>query len=144
MIVELFPVVPKRKNSGQSLVEVLVAMTVILMVIVGIIVATVYATRNSDFSKNQALATKLAQEKMEQVRSDRDQDPDAFFILSSSETEPPIIGIFTRQTTYSPATCPGDDCGKKTEVKVTVSWTDQTGTHQANQSSIFTKWQEQE
>ena len=141
MIVELFPVVPKRKNSGQSLVEVLVAMTVILMVIVGIIVATVYATRNSTFSKNQALATKLAQEKMEQVRSERDQDPDAFFILSSSETEP-IIGIFTRQTTYSPATCPGDDCEKKTEVKVTVSWTDQTGVHQANLNSVFTKWKE--
>ena len=124
----------KKTNFGQSLIEVLASISVILLVIVGIVLATVFAIKGSAFSKNQALATKYAQEGMEKVRSDRDQDPETFFAKSGEDPVEPIE-IFSRKITYNQV-----EAGKKTEVTVTVSWQDRSGKHEAKQTSTFTRW----
>lgn len=62
------------KEKGQTLVEVLVALTVGIVVIGALAIATIVSLRNSQFSQNQLLATKLAQEGLDLVRTLRDRD----------------------------------------------------------------------
>lgn len=61
-------------DSGQSLVEVIVAATVGIIVVVALTFATIFSLRNANFAKNSAQATKLAQEGLEKVRIGRDRD----------------------------------------------------------------------
>lgn len=63
----------KLKNSGQTLIEMIVVITIGILVIGALVFATIASLRNSQFAKNQAQATKLAQEGMEKVRSARDR-----------------------------------------------------------------------
>lgn len=66
----------RLNNQGQTLVEVIVVITVGILVTVALVFATISSLRNSEFAKNQAQATKLAQEGIEKVRSTRDRgDP---------------------------------------------------------------------
>lgn len=60
--------------KGQSLVEVVVASAVGILVVSALVFAAIFSLRNANFAKNQAQATKLAQEGMEKVRSNRDRD----------------------------------------------------------------------
>ncbi len=66
-----------RLNSdGQTLLEVIIVATVAILIIGAFAFATISSLRNADFAKNQAQATKLAQEGIEKVRSIRDRgDP---------------------------------------------------------------------
>jgi hypothetical protein len=62
------------KESGQTLVEVIVASTVGILVVVALTFATLFSLRNANFSKNSTQATKLAQEGLERVRMGRDRN----------------------------------------------------------------------
>ena len=53
------------RNSGQTLVEVVLAVAVASLILVGLTRATTEALRNAQFAKNQSLATQYAQEAME-------------------------------------------------------------------------------
>lgn len=125
---------PFKKNQGQSLVEVIAATGIVLLIITGIITATNRSVKNSDFSKSQALATKYAQEGIENARSLRDQDPTAFWSKTGTENETINNGnfSFTRKITYSKIT---DD---KMRVTAVVQWQDASGNHQTNQELILT------
>jgi Tfp pilus assembly protein PilV len=57
------------KNKGQSLLEVTVLVGLVLIVISGLVIVTVNGLKNSQYSQNQAQATKLAQEGMDQVKN---------------------------------------------------------------------------
>lgn len=57
--------------KGQTLLELVVVIAVIVIVIGALVFATIASLRNAQFSKNQAQATKLAQEGLELVRSGR-------------------------------------------------------------------------
>lgn len=59
----------KLTSRGQSLLELVVGLSLIAAVITALAITTTYSLRNTQFSKNQALATKLAQENMEKVRT---------------------------------------------------------------------------
>lgn len=59
----------KTFAQGQSLMELVVGMGLIAAVITALAITTTYSSRNTQFSKNQALATKLAREYMEKVRT---------------------------------------------------------------------------
>ncbi len=61
-------------NKGQSLLEFVVSIGLVIVVITGLTITTVNGLRNSQFSKNQTQATKLAQEGLEQTRAIRDRD----------------------------------------------------------------------
>ncbi len=69
-----------ESEKGQSLVEVIVAVTVGILVVTALTFATIFSLRNANFSKNAVLATKLAQEGLEKVRTLRDRDGDVRYI----------------------------------------------------------------
>lgn len=66
----------KNTEAGQSLLELVVVVALSILVISALVVATILSIRNSNFSKNQTQATKLAQEGLERLRTIRDQDKD--------------------------------------------------------------------
>lgn len=61
-------------QSGQSLLEVIIALGIAVAIIISFTSATINAVRNAQFAKNQNQATKLAQETIEIIRTIRDQD----------------------------------------------------------------------
>lgn len=58
-----------KNQRGQNILELVVGLGLIAVVAVAISVMTVNSLRNSQFSKNQNQATKLAQELIEKVRT---------------------------------------------------------------------------
>ena len=63
-----------RSEKGQSLMEVVVALTVGILVVTALTFATLFSFINASFSKASVQATKLAQEGLERVRSSRDKN----------------------------------------------------------------------
>lgn len=59
----------KLTFKGQSLLELVVGISLIAAVLTALVVTTTYSLRNTQFSKNQSLATKFAQENLEKVRT---------------------------------------------------------------------------
>lgn len=61
-------------EKGQTLLELVVVVAVSVIIVGALVFATIASLRNAQFSKNQALATKLAQEGIERVRIGRDRN----------------------------------------------------------------------
>ena len=61
-------------QKGQTLLELIISVTLILIVITGVTILTVKGMQNSQFSRNQVQATKLAQEGIDKVRTIRDSN----------------------------------------------------------------------
>ena len=61
-------------SSGQTLIELIVVIAMTILVTGALTFATIASLRNADLAKNQAQATILAQEGLEQVRTVRDQN----------------------------------------------------------------------
>lgn len=61
-------------ERGQTLLELVVVMSVSVIIIGALVFATIASLRNAQFSKNQSLAAKLAQEGIERVRVGRDRN----------------------------------------------------------------------
>ena len=129
-----------KKNDGQSLIEMVVAIAVVVIVILALVAITTTSIRNAAFSRNQALATKYAQEWIEQARGLRDsQSESSFFVVNntSCNISSGTAGIFNRTRTCSLVV----DGDKKTmTVVVTVSWTDAQGTHKSELTTRLTNW----
>lgn len=98
-------------NRGQTLIEVVVASTVGILVVAALTFATIFSLRNANFAKNSALATKLAQEGIEKVRSIRDQgqvDSISNFSISSN-----VVNSWKNQYLWSnqiTTVCPTNNC----------------------------------
>jgi len=60
-------------NKGQTLVEVIVAVGIIVIVLVAVVAGVVQSVRNTRFAKEQATATRYAQETIEWLRRQRDE-----------------------------------------------------------------------
>lgn len=77
-----------RTEKGQTLLEVIVVLAVGIIVIGSLVFATITSLRNAQFSRNQAAATKLAQEGIEGVRNARDRNNR-------------IVGLFQQTVTWT-------------------------------------------
>ncbi|MDO8576947.1 MAG: prepilin-type N-terminal cleavage/methylation domain-containing protein [Candidatus Daviesbacteria bacterium] len=75
-----------NNEAGQSLIEVIVAVTVGILVVSALTFATIFSLRNASFAKNSAQATKLAQEGIEKVRTIRDRDGSVIFTAGNTTT----------------------------------------------------------
>lgn len=73
-----------RTQSGFSLVETLVAITILLIVVVGPMTIAANATRGTNFSSEQVIAYALAQEALEIVQKDRDDQLLPYFSVSGA------------------------------------------------------------
>lgn len=63
-----------QNQRGQTLIEVMIALTIGVLVIGALAIATVVSIRNATFSQNQTQAAKYAQEGIELVRTTRDRN----------------------------------------------------------------------
>lgn len=72
------------RENGQTLLELIVVVAVSVIVVSALVFAIIASLRNASFSKNQAQATKLAQEGIERVRIGRDRNQDINNIPGSS------------------------------------------------------------
>lgn len=125
----------KKREKGQSLIEILAALAVVIIVILALVAVTTVSIRNATFAKNQSLATKYAQELIEEARELRNSDKDAFFANPASCDKTDVsISPFTIERV---CTKEGTD---KMRVEATVSWTDAKGEHQSQLTTFLTKW----
>lgn len=60
-----------RNDSGQTLIEVVVALSIAIVVLGALVIAVVNGIRNAKFAQNQAIATKYAQDTVEELRAIR-------------------------------------------------------------------------
>ena len=138
-----------KNQKGQSLIEALIALGTAVLIISAIAIAVITSVNNTDFSKNQNLATQYAQQGMELVRNKSEFDWPGFstysgsYCLSQNSTNLVPAGLgcslnindsnsnpfFVRQIDISQndAICTGS-----TSVSVKVSWTDGKCTSASN------------
>lgn len=62
------------KESGQSLIELVVVIAMTVLIVTALTIAAIASLRNTDLAKSQVQATKLAQEGLERVRQARDMN----------------------------------------------------------------------
>lgn len=67
---------------GQTLIEVLIALSIAVVIVAAVAVSVLSALNNAQFTKNQNMATQYAQEGMEIVRNLRNSDWNNFKNLS--------------------------------------------------------------
>lgn len=71
--------VAMKKEAGQSLVEVLIALIVVSMLASALIIAIITGLKNSQFAQKQTQATKFSQDAMDKIRTIRDRDGNVTF-----------------------------------------------------------------
>lgn len=144
---QIFNLARREAEWGQTLLEVLVALSVGVLVLVAMTAVILSSLSNAQFSKNQNLATLFAQQGMEMVRDLRNKNwtsfaaYDGFYCLAKdgsltagSNCAGNIDGFFTRQIRFENLAV------DKRRITVTVSFTDSKGEHKSELISIFTNW----
>jgi type II secretory pathway pseudopilin PulG len=136
---------------GQSLLEVVVAVGISALILVAVASLAAGSVRTSSYNRNNAQATKYAQEALEWLRTQRDEDWDTFASYSSTSgvttnlcTSPisawggtcPIANIFFRSTTLTMDASNSDII----DAVVSVTWTDSQGVHEVRSATKFTNW----
>lgn len=61
-----------RFTSGQTILEVLVALALIILFLSGIVVVELYSVKNVKYAQNKSMATTLARQQLERARVVRD------------------------------------------------------------------------
>jgi hypothetical protein len=120
-------------EAGQTIVEATIALASILLTLAAISIAISTSVSNSQFIKQQTLASKYAQDGMEQLRYTRNINPATFFtrvgiycmnednLLSSGRcTAVNIAGSFKREAEFTQA--PNTECEDSAKVVVNVYW----------------------
>lgn len=120
-------------SEGQSIIEALVALSSILISLAAISVAIITSVNNTQFIKDQSIASKYAQQGMEYIKYIRNNDPATFFsyngikcmnqddsFLNTSCSSANIAGAYKREAEFSQN---DSQCVAATKVTVTVYWT---------------------
>ncbi len=145
----------KKKQSGQSLVEVVVAIAISALIIVGLLVGAVIGVRNVQFSRHQSQAMELNREASEWLRVQKELGwsslwnygsaagsqyclADLSFNISGScdwENESELVAQkFARQLVLRQS-----DSGRL-EVVITTGWHDAAGDHSEIATTYLTKY----
>ncbi len=141
------------RESGQSLFEVVIALGVMTIILVSLVILAALSINNATFSKNKTLATRLSQETIEWLRTERDTSWDAFATHAGTPTwcmptlawSAGYVGsctgssyiqetILQRQLTFTiidPNTV---------EASVRLFWVDAQGNHESRTTTQFTNW----
>jgi Tfp pilus assembly protein PilV len=128
----------KFSKKGQTLIEAVVALAAIMLVLSAISVAITTSVSNSNFQRNQTIATKHAQEGMEYIRFLRNTESQSIFeartgiqcmneISEASVFNPStpcptvnIDGNYIREATFEHTAT--TDCPTGSKVTVSVFW----------------------
>lgn len=74
-----------KNNLGQSILEVLIALTMIILFLSGVVIVQLFAVRNINYSENKSKAAKLARQQLDRVKVVRDSAGiDALTVCQSS------------------------------------------------------------
>jgi len=127
-------------NSGQTIIEILIAIGVGALVLTAISASAVITISNAQYAQKKTEALKYLQEGVENVRIARDnaESWDSFQEDSPSEVDellPLDNPIFTRRTEFI-----FDDEDPWSEVTVTVSWDSAKGTHEVSSVTKLSDW----
>ncbi|HUD09325.1 MAG TPA: hypothetical protein VMR77_00765 [Patescibacteria group bacterium] len=129
-------------KKGQGLVEALIALGAAVIIISAITIAVIMAVSNSDFSKDQNLATGYAQQGIQVIQQKSQLDWETLQASASaavwclpqgatdfypaslgpSPCDVNISGGFVRQVNFTKNSSNCNNTG--TQVEVTVAWTD--------------------
>lgn len=140
-----------RSSQGQTLVEVLIAISLSIIIITSMTIAVTTALSNADFSKNQNLATQFAQEGMEIIRQQQGTNYQTLNTLNGryclAQTCAAVVSgagscgvnpggissncsanlnsnFFIRQVDILPAGSAGAKCVNTVQATVSVLWAD--------------------
>lgn len=148
-----------RKNYGQSLIEIVIALAIIGIILVGLVRTVALSLKNLEYSTNKNLALNLAQSKMEEIRKERDsKNWVKFWDDHGIPVDGTFVGMgmqyFRKDSTLTTSDDPArifvrtgelwdrspTDPKKKVEVIIWVSWADALRIHYATVSSYLTGW----
>ena len=134
-------------RRGQSLIEILIAISAITIVLVSLVAASTRALSGSVWARTQALATKFSEDQMEKIRSYRDRNglenitcADKCF-LNDSLTKLTALQIIDVVSVWFTVAIPGNCPAGNRQAAVISQWIDGAGTHQAKLISCFSLWQ---
>lgn len=130
-----------KKQRGQTLLEILIALGASVFVLSAITVVVISSLSGTQFTKNQNLAKQYAQEGIEVVRRIRDSGGwtgfstlNGRYCLSAGSTllpsaSPPcttrnVGGVFVREIQIVAGNCPSGGGPNGSTVTSTVSWAD--------------------
>jgi type II secretory pathway pseudopilin PulG len=132
----LFNKMKIQDNSGQTLVEVSIALSAVLLTLAAIAILIVISVSNSVYIKNQSQAAKYAQEGMEQVRYLKNNniplfssydgswcmgDGNSLTISSGACSVVNVNSQYIRQVDFEKNSL-DVNCSQQTKVIVTVRW----------------------
>jgi len=127
----------KRLWSGQSLVEILVALGVTAMVLTALVQLAVRSLSQTSFSRNQALATTHAQKAMEKIRAYWSESGLDDLIDNCSADG---LGLALPEDSLFTLTVSCDDCSSgdaDCEVETVVLWEDAQGEHRSDLVTVL-------
>ncbi len=139
----------KKIFQGQSLFEVLFALAVAALILTAVVSLATLSIRNSSSSRDRTLATSHAQDAVEWLREERDNDWSYLSLHintyclrslswpSSGACEDTDYISGTRLRREVVLTLPETT---KIEANINVKWTDSQGTHEQITIARFTDW----
>lgn len=152
-----------KHQSGQTLIEVIVAIGLVVLVLITLVSALTLAIRNNQFAKDQVLARNYARESLEWLRSLRNQmEWSSFYDMIVADAPPVTYCLPTLPATTTLAQALGNTVCSATDIipstryqrsilftapatdevdaVVTVQWIDGGKTHQSQSTLILRKW----
>jgi Tfp pilus assembly protein PilV len=150
-------------QKGQTMVEILIAMTVVTVVMVAVVSRAIDAVKSAQFARNKSLATRYAQEGVEWGRLQRDAmgwesfsglltagsiqqycliditaDIDSMTVDACGSGDEITGTHFQRQVDLTLTDVAGEN--DYVYVEVRVSWEDAIGTHNARLQTNLSEW----
>ncbi len=149
----------KKLNLGQSIFEVVLALSIIALIIFAVVILASVSIRNSDFGRSKTLATRYAQGATEWLRGQRDLSWSTFSGKSSTggvtycfNTEP-IVSWPAAGTCSSSSFIPGTNFQRQVKLTsdpvdpnnviiatVSLLWSDANANHQIDSVTDFTNF----
>lgn len=125
-----------KNNKGIILIEAILALGMIVVIMTALVTALVSSLSNTDFSKNQSIATNYAQEGLEIARNDKDFDFSRFASLSGSyclysDSDNPIQSVFSA--------APSPPCGKIDGIYTRTIYINSSGVDQGGTQKCIPK-----
>lgn len=134
----------KKSLKGQSLIEVVFAVSIIGLILAGFVSAIFYFSKASQVSKSGSKAGQLAQEKIEQLRAEKKSDPTLFWEnmsnFASATPTPESLNDGKYERSLSVDYSQPDGSNRRAEVEVTLSWKEQDQNKEVKVKSYFSEY----
>lgn len=150
-------------KNGQSLLEVVISVAIAAILAIALVTTTLITQRTSESAKNNTIATKLAQDGIEQIRVFRDRNGYDLLINGSCYVVSTITNADgTRVWKLYTSPCPelkqidnmafyrklsiennpSDPLGNTKLIKVEVTWQDPQGNQSIKSETILSQWEQ--